>query len=327
LSRRAAPRHLKVVLGPFHDGEREVQARAGVRQEAEAVGRIIRNTIPPVAGRFLARQRLAVATTLDSGGRVWASLLTGEPGFIRAVDETLLRLDAQPVPGDPLPDNLATQPWLGLLVLDPQTRGRMRFNGRGLASADGLFLEADQVYGNCPKYIQLRRLEPDAESAPAAAPGVSRHLDSAQQSWIANADTFFIGTFHPQAGADASHRGGFPGFVRVTASDQISFPDYPGNAMFNTLGNLRVNPRAGLLFVDFTTGDVLQLTGRARVGDDFVVTFDVDEVRETRGATRLRFVLVEYSPANPVASQRAVTPRSRRHLKGTSRPRPAKEKR
>lgn len=304
-----------------------MQARAGVRDEAEAVGRIIRNTIPPAAGRFLASQRLAIATTLDPAGRVWASLLTGEPGFIRAVDETLLRLDAQPVPGDPLPDNLATQPWLGLLVLDPQTRGRMRFNGRGLLSADGLFLEADQVYGNCPKYIQLRRLGPDAEAAPTPAPSVSRLLDPAQQSWIANADTFFIGTFHPQGGADASHRGGFPGFVRVTAGDQIRFPDYPGNAMFNTLGNLRANPHAGLLFVDFTTGDLLQLTGRARVGDDFAVTFDLDEVRETRAATRLRFVLVEYSPSNPGASDRDVTPRSRRHLKGTSRPRPAKEKR
>ncbi|HET7292495.1 MAG TPA: pyridoxamine 5'-phosphate oxidase family protein [Vicinamibacteria bacterium] len=180
-------RHLKVVLGPFHDGEREMQARAGVRDEAEAVGRIIRNTIPPDAGRFLAQQRLAVATTLDPGGRVWSSLLTGEPGFIRAVDETLLRLDAQPVPGDPPADNLATQPWLGLLVLDPQTRGRMRFNRSGLLSADGLFLEADQVYGNCPKYIQLRRLGPDAEAAPAPAPSVSRRLDPAQQSWIASA--------------------------------------------------------------------------------------------------------------------------------------------
>ena len=302
-----------------------MQARAGVREEAEAVGRIIRNTIPPVAARFLAMQRLGVATTLDPGGRVWASLLTGDPGFIRAVDETLLRLDARPAPGDPLPDNLATQPWLGLLVLDPRTRGRMRFNGKGLLSADGLFLEADQVYGNCPKYIQLRRLGPDAESAPASAPTISRRLDPAQQSWIASADTFCIGTFHPQAGADASHRGGFPGFVRVTP-DRLSFPDYPGNAMFNTLGNLKVNPRAGFLFVNFTTGDVLQLTGRATVGDDFVVTFDLDEARETRAATRLRFVLVEYSPSNPGAPDRAVTPRSGRHLK-SSRHRPAKEER
>jgi hypothetical protein len=280
LSRRAAPRHLKVVLGPFHDGEREMQARAGVRQEAEAVGRIIRNTIPPAAGRFLAMQRLAVATTLDSGGRVWASLLTGEPGFIRAVDATLLRLDAQPVPGDPLPDNLATQPWLGLLVLDPQTRGRMRFNGRGLASADGLFLEADQVYGNCPKYIQLRRLEPHAESAPAAAPSVSRHLDSAQQSWIANADTFFIGTFHPQAGADASHRGGFPGFVRVTVGD--------------TEGQSSRRP------------PVRGLHHRRRPAAH-------------RPCPRRGQVLS--------GEPRGVTPRSGRHLKGTSRPRPAKEKR
>jgi uncharacterized protein len=305
------------VSGPFHDGEREMQARAGVRDQAEAVGRIIRNTIPQAAGRFLASQRLAVATSLDAGGRVWASLLTGEPGFIRRVDETLLHLRAQPVPGDPLPDNLATHPQLGLLVLDPRTRGRMRFNGRALLGPDGLFLETDQVYGNCPKYIQLRRPAPDGDPAPSQAPRVSRRLDPAQRSGIANADTFFIGTFHPEAGADASHRGGFPGFVEVTAADQVRFPDYPGNTMFNTLGNLRVQPRAGLLFVDFATGDGLQLTGRARVGDDLSVTFDIDEVRETRGATRVRFELVEYSSAIPEPPGRAVTPQARRHLKGT----------
>jgi hypothetical protein len=302
-----------------------MQARAGVREEAEAVGRIIRSTIPQAAGRFLASQRLAVASSVDPRGRVWASLLAGEPGFIGAIDETLLRVRAQPIPGDPLPDDLATQPWLGLLVLDPRTRGRMRFNGRGLLTPDGLFLETDQVYGNCPKYVQLRRPAPDGESPPARAPRVSRRLDAAQRSWIAGADTFFIGSFHPQAGADASHRGGFPGFVQVTADDQLRFPDYPGNTMFNTLGNLSVHPRAGLLFVDFTTGDVLQLTGRARVGDDFWVSLDLDEARETRGATRLRFALVEYSPSNPEPPGPAVTPRAQRHLKGTSRPGPAKE--
>ncbi len=128
-------------------------------------------------------------------------------------------------------------------------------------------------------------------------PRVTSRLDSRQGAWIGNADTLFIASFHPEGGADASHRGGFPGFVRVIGDDQLVFPDYPGNAMFNTLGNLAEYPRAGLLFVDFTTGDVLQITARAHVESDFDVRLDVDEVRETRAASPLRFRLVEYSPA------------------------------
>jgi hypothetical protein len=73
--------------------------------------------------------------------------------------------------------------------------------------------------------------------------------------------------------------------------------------MFNTLGNLTAHPQAGLLFVDFATGDVLQLTGRARVDPDFTVVFDVHVVRETLGGSALRFAFVEYSPANPDLSR------------------------
>lgn len=280
-----------------------MQRRAGVRDEAQAVGRIIAPTVPPAAQRFLARQRLAVAATLDADGRVWASLLTGRPGFVSAVDEKLLRLQAQELSGDPLGANLAARPELGLLVLDPQTRQRMRFNGRGVASPDALFLLVDQVYGNCPKYIQLRHLETEVEAHSPGAPRASDRLDTAQQSWIAKADTFFIASFHPEGGADASHRGGFPGFVRVMAADRLAFADYPGNGMFNTLGNLTAYPPAGLLFVDFATGDVLQLTGRARVDPDFTVVFDVRVVRETPGGSTLRFAFVEYSPANPDLSR------------------------
>jgi hypothetical protein len=72
--------------------------------------------------------------------------------------------------------------------------------------------------------------------------------------------------------------------------------------MFNTLGNLVGHPRAGLLFVDFATGDVLQITARARVEPGFEVRLDVEEVRETRAASPLRFRLLEYSPAIPARS-------------------------
>jgi len=275
-----------------------MQRRAGVLDAARKVGRIIGSGLPKGVGQFLARQRLAVAGTLDGGGRVWASLMTGPAGFIEPVDPQLLRLAARPLPGDPLAENIGTRPELGLLVLDPRTRQRMRFNGRGLLSAEGLFLLVERAYGNCPKYIQLHRLEPDAE-APRASTRVSATLDARQRVAVARADTFFIASFHPEGGADASHRGGFPGFVRVLGPDRLAFEDYPGNSMFNTLGNVVAYPSAGLLFVDFGSGDVLQLTGRAQVRPDFSVEIHIDEVRETPGASPVRFSFVAFSPSNP----------------------------
>lgn len=285
--------------GPFHPGEREVQRRAGVAEEARSVGRIIGHALTPPVARFLARQRLAAASSLDAGGRVWASLLTGPAGFLAPAGPERLAIAARPITGDPLAANLAARPELGLVVLDPRTRQRMRVNGViGRFDDHELQIEIRQIYGNCPKYIQLREPEADVPATPSA-PRIRPSLDARQREWIATADTLFIASFHPEGGADASHRGGMSGFVSVIGSDRLAFPDYPGNAMFNTLGNLVQYPQAGLLFVDFTSGDVLQLTGTARLQHDRTVVFDIDEARETRAATPLRFRLVEYSPANP----------------------------
>jgi predicted pyridoxine 5'-phosphate oxidase superfamily flavin-nucleotide-binding protein len=284
----------------FHEGELEVQRLAGVRDDAEAVGRGLAGTISPAAGRFLSRQRIAVVSSADQNDRMWASLLTGPSGFARAVDSRLLWIAADVHPSDPLIGNLETSSPAGILVIDPSTRQRMRFNGRGVLVDGGLFVTVAQAYGNCPKYIQLRHEEPD-ESDQARGPTVAAQaLSSGQGDWIERTDTFFIASLHPTAGADASHRGGLPGFVRVEASDRLSFPDYQGNAMFNTLGNLLVNPKAGLLFADFATGDVLQLTGRARFDPgDRRVTFEIAEIRETAHAFSLRMRFVEYSRSNP----------------------------
>jgi predicted pyridoxine 5'-phosphate oxidase superfamily flavin-nucleotide-binding protein len=79
---------------------------------------------------------------------------------------------------------------------------------------------------------------------------------------IAEADTFFLGTIHPERGADASHRGGPPGFVHVV-DDGLWWPDFPGNNMFNSLGNLAVDPTAALLFIDYATGATLHMSGAA----------------------------------------------------------------
>ena len=285
---------------PFHDGELEVQRRNGVAEEAADVGGIIAASISGGAARFLAGQRLAVAASLDAQGQPWASLLTGPAGFLEVVDERLLQVRPSSRPDEILTANLAVRPELALLVLDPTTRRRMRLNGRGLLGEDGLFLKTEQVYGNCPKYIQKRRLLSDG-AEPPLPPTRSERLDARQQAWIARADTLFIASFHPKGGADASHRGGNSGFVRVLDERRLCVPDYAGNNMFNTLGNLSGYPRAGLLFVDFEKGDLLQLAGRATLvwQPERAVEFEIDRVVETRGGSPLRWELLEYSPSNP----------------------------
>ena len=298
----------------YHPGELLVQRRAGVRDNAEAVGRIIADRIPEDLAPLLAEFRLAVAASIDPGGRVWASLLTGPPGFLDVLDETRLRVDADVPAGDPLRTNLAVRNEMGLLVIDPATRRRLRFNGRAeIGKSGGFLLTVDQVYGNCRKYIQARVVQ---QAAPPrlVQEGTARRsttLSAAQRAWIGAADTFFIASAHPDGGADASHRGGRPGFVRTGGDRTLSFPDYPGNNMFNTLGNLAADPRAGLLFVDFERGDLLQMTGRARLvwepevlaghrgARHVIVEYEIDEVLETPGGSGLRWTLVEPSPFNP----------------------------
>lgn len=286
--------------GRFHGGETFVQRSAGLAEEAEAVGRIVGDSISRAAADFLRGQRLAIAASLDESGRPWASVLSGPAGFLRTLDTRRLHVAAVPAADDPLASNLRVRPELGLLVIDPQTRRRMRVNGQASLSDDGVLVRTDEVYGNCPKYIQRRRLRGEVER-PRGATLRASVLDARQQAWIARADTLFIASFHPDSGADASHRGGLPGFVRVENDRRIALPDYPGNAMFNTLGNLHEYPRVGLLFLDFANGDTLQLTGRAELSlqPARALAVEVDEVRETAGGHRLAWDLVEYSPSNP----------------------------
>lgn len=283
--------------GPFHPGELELQGRAGTLEEASLIGRAIRPVLPRGVSRILARQRFAIAASLDTAGRVWASLLEGPPGLISVSDDQMLRLAAPARAGDPLAGNLEARPELGLLVLDPTTRQRLRFNGRGLLTPQGLFLLVEQAYGNCPKYIQKRAPLEDAAPGARAKARVLDALGPAQMAFVRRSDTFFIASFHPQGGADASHRGGFPGFVRVRDPRRLAFDDYPGNGMFNTLGNLVAYRRCGLLFVDFETGDLLQMSGSARVAEDFSVEIEVEAVTETPRGSALRWAFVQYSPA------------------------------
>jgi predicted pyridoxine 5'-phosphate oxidase superfamily flavin-nucleotide-binding protein len=296
----------------YHPGELSVQERAGVREMAARMGRSIGSTIPPAAWNFLRSQSLVVVGSLDASQRVWASLLTGAPGFLQAVDEHTVRINARPAAGDPLGDNLAANSQVGLIAIEFATRRRMRLNGNAEVGTDGaIHIHAQQVYSNCPKYIQARRWRARASESDST-PVVQRQstLAQDQQRWIREADTFFIASHHPEGGSDASHRGGLPGFVRVLNDHRLVWPDYSGNTMFQTLGNIAVNPQAGLLFIDFARGRTLQLTGKSLIlwdperltefaGAERLVEFDIDEVVEIGGAHSLEWRLLDYSPENP----------------------------
>ena len=299
-------------MSVFHAGEQAVQERAGVRAMAERVGPIISAEMPEAAQDFLKRQPFVIVGYADPRSRVWASVLAGAPGFAFAADGHTVELRAEPRPGDPLQGVWQDGTEVGLLAIELSTCCRMRINGTLARRAGGVMTVAvRQAYANCPKYIQRRDWEQNAAPLPASPP--SRHrttLSQAQQRWIAQSDTFFIASAHAEAGADASHRGGAPGFVRVDDDATLTFPDYSGNNMFNTLGNLALNPRAGLLFIDFASGDTLQLTGDAKIvwdadraapfpGAQRVVEFTVTSVIETRQSIALHWRFLEASPNNP----------------------------
>jgi predicted pyridoxine 5'-phosphate oxidase superfamily flavin-nucleotide-binding protein len=301
----------------YHAGELAVQSRAGVLRQAERIGNGIRSYIPSVAQDFLVEQRLAAAGTLDAQGRVWASLLLGEPGFIKVLDEQTIHLEVNPFPGDPINENLAQGGPIGLVVIDLSTRRRMRANGWAkLQPGQGITVATSEVFANCPKYIQVRypEVEPGGTGSDKInATTKAGQLNEQQQNQVARADTFFIATAHPEGGADASHRGGYPGFVQVLDSNRLQFPDFAGNNMFQTLGNIEANPQAGLVFPDFEQGRILQLTGKARIiwdsavlekfsGAQRVVEFEVEQVIEIGGIEALRWHFVEYSPFIPASS-------------------------
>jgi predicted pyridoxine 5'-phosphate oxidase superfamily flavin-nucleotide-binding protein len=288
----------------YHSGSRAVQDRVGVRELADHVGRSVGQGIRPVAAAFLELQPMLVVGAADpASGAVWASLLTGEPGFVRATGVRQISVrGGGPRVGDPLAPALATPGTsVGTIALDPRTRRRMRVNGRVRPTPRGFAVEADQVFSNCPKYLQKRETYEKAERPPAT-PRRSAELSLGQRRFVESADTFFLATVHAH-GADASHRGGNPGFVHAPSPRELHWRDYPGNSMFLTLGNLEADPRAGLLFLDWVSGSVLQLTGRARTqyaaDGRRTVRFTVTEAVQTPAASPLRWSPPEYSPANP----------------------------
>jgi len=306
-------------VSPFHRGEQEIQTRLGVREQVENVGqRFIRDYMPGEHRHFYAQLPMLLVGSIDKSGRPWASVMVGRPGFLNTPDSRTLTIQSRPAFGDPLNDNLATGAQLGMLGIDYSTRRRNRLNGI-LTSIEESFLEVSvgQAFGNCPQYIQAR----DFEFLPAIdhldEPRPTRHLDRLDKQArevMTKADNFYIATHssdnsgNAADGTDVSHRGGKQGFVRIEDDKTLTFPDFSGNYHFNTMGNILLDPRAGLLFIDFENGDLLYLTCSAEIiwdseelraftGAERLVKLTLDEGILVEGSMPIRWKFLEYSPS------------------------------
>jgi predicted pyridoxine 5'-phosphate oxidase superfamily flavin-nucleotide-binding protein len=297
---------------PWHAGEVAVQSRFGVLERMDQVGRIaVRPFMPDQHRTFFAQLPFVLVGSADAAGQVWASLLAGPAGFVTSPDPVSLSVRARPHPADPLAQALRPGAGLGLLGIELPTRRRNRANGRVTAVDEGGFtLLVEQSFGNCPKYIARRDYVDTRPAAPHAVQPLAG-LGEAEGRLIGSADALFIASA-PGAGQlpDVSHRGGRPGFVGLGEDGILTVPEYVGNSFFNTLGNLTLDPRAGLLFPDFATGDLLQLTGRAELdfdpahaatlpGAQLLWRFHPTAGQWLRGAMPVRFAEPEASPFTP----------------------------
>jgi len=299
----------------YHPGEIAVQTRTGDRSLAARRQAMIANHVVDGARAFLQRQGVVAVGAADTAGRLWASLWCGAPGFLRAGEdgeqvEVDMAIDESSV--DPARPILRAGTPLALLAIDLVTRQRFRINGTiNCLDRSGLQLDVREAFGNCMKYIQKRqRTDHDADKRQTATDH-GLVLDGDRRSFIARADTAFVASIHPDRGIDVSHRGGEPGFVRVEDARSLRIPDYPGNGMYQTLGNFEVDRRAGIALIDFERRRVLSLSGSA------VASFGADDVGHTSGGTgrywsfsvdrwvefslpsTMTWTLVERSPLNP----------------------------
>ena len=317
---------------PFHAGEQRIQSLAGVRDRIELRGRaVIRDYMPEQHRAFFAALPFLVVGLADQNGHPWATTLSGPPGFMHSAVANLLTIKAWLDPGDPLHSCIRDGAPVGGLGIELSTRRRNRINGRieDCIIGEGFSIRVQQSFGNCPKYIQARNEQPQLRSTLLPESRMASAVGDDEARFIAAADTFFIASRSaqldqedPSQGLDVSHRGGRPGFVRMVSPNELCFPDYSGNLLFNTLGNLEADARAGLLFIDFQSGRMLHVIGQARIcwdvpeamrsaGIERLIFLDIQCVVTREHAFPLLFDFVSYSPHLGAESQDSRIPQGR----------------
>jgi ferredoxin-NADP reductase/predicted pyridoxine 5'-phosphate oxidase superfamily flavin-nucleotide-binding protein len=275
---------------PFHQGEIKVQKKLGIHESTmNFAPRVIRSFMPDQHRDFYENQPFLVVAARDARGKMWSTLLFASAAaaandkdsalFVTSSDPQHLELKSQPLPGDALEGAFESGSDMGILGIELATRRRNRVNGRvALNNGHEITFSVDQSFGNCPQYIKPRNWWTDTEHSMTVTTDTSavvvrsRRLSPQQRRHIYSAETIFVATGYrgegedPRFGNDASHRGGTAGFL-VPSKDgtKIFLPDYAGNNMYMSLGNLVEDPRMGITVPLYETGGMMQMTGTAKI--------------------------------------------------------------
>lgn len=274
----------------WYRGELAVQQKVGVTTSVAPIAKqVLRSQLKEPQSTFFSALPFSIVGSVDRAGETWVTLLSGYPGFLEVPDSRSLSVSVNLDPQDPASHGFGVGHSLGLLGDELSTRRRNRINGR-ISDRDAtgfvIVIVIEQSYGNCPRYIQQREYGfvrdqkiPSSETALQLD-----KLNEATLALIASVDTLFISSYVDVEGGvmqvDVSHKGGRPGFSKVDERGVITIPDFAGNMYFYTLGNILINPKCGLTYVNFSNGDSSQIAGEG------VIDFDSPEVTCFQGAKR-----------------------------------------
>ena len=251
----------------WHKGEKLVQKQ--LNGEELPYDNPTQSTMPMQHQIFFSNLEYFFIGSLDEQGRPWASVITGKSGFIQATDRNHLEVTTHPIIGDPLVHNLSQgEKHDGILVaglgIDFSNRRRNKVAGRILENDFSfnekdntlkLTIKTEESLGNCPKYITVRKiLQVDATATKTLQDLNTRELPEQVLHTIEQASTIMVASKHlnDHEKMGLNHRGGPQGFVRYS-NGKIYWPDYSGNRLYQTLGNIATDPVPGLLFPDFST--------------------------------------------------------------------------
>ena len=201
---------------PWHEGELTLQRAVGAVDMMVGVGQrqMSRTWMPDQHREFYSQLPFVVLGAVDRQGDVWATLRTGQPGFMISPTPEVLQIKLEPQPNDPAHEGMQPGDAIGMLGIELHTRRRNRMNGNVLRALDDrIEIVVTQAYGNCPRYINLRQYEFVEETA-----DIAQELtvtDPLIRRMVTSADSFYVATYVVRDGqnqVDASHRGGKAGF-------------------------------------------------------------------------------------------------------------------
>ncbi len=232
----------------YHHGQLAVQDEANTRELAQRLA----HWVGPAA-EFAERADLLVFSYLGEDARLHFATLSGPAPLIRADGHSSLRIEA---------NGLLPTGAVGGLAVNLAEARRVRLNGAIRREAGGDLLEVDEAFTLCRKYlapstglIEERRYGPrQSELVELDDPWVART--------VASAETTFLASVSPGGLPDVSHRGGAPGFLQLdAASKRLSWPEYLGDGVFKSAGNVRATSSVTLLVLDLPSGDGIELMG------------------------------------------------------------------